>query len=244
MFSRSGTSGHPIVQIQPQQVRAGEPRHDLAPAQRLSAQRVFRHRVSPRPGSARWALSRPASRPAFWADQRRYRRGRSGRPMPRRRPSGLATLQLTTWRREESCPAWARQACWWLPSAPQAWLAAQLRQLQAASSQCWSPRPTTGQSGSQCRRMRAVPKGPRRPRRQRQLRACSPQQGAADPPALQCPLASQPHQPHRPRWRRRRQRDYRSRPTAPGCPGSSGYQTSLNCLRQARSQASGRCAAL
>ena len=174
MVSRPGTSGHLIVQIQRRRDPVGASEYALVPAQGPSAEVAFARRASARRRSAqpclnrrlrgprprRVALSRRGSRQASAEDQRLHHRDRSGPASLRRRPSGPATEELTTRRREESGRPLVRQACLsrrcrsraqLAPSvqrlaqraqlarsvqrlaqlAPQAWLRAQLRPLRA-----------------------------------------------------------------------------------------------------------------
>ena len=122
MVSRPVTSGHPIVQIQRQQIPDWESEPALVRAQRPAAATAFVRqpwaettfpprlqaqrglKLRPR-GPRRWlALSRPVSMQASAEDQRRCRRGRSAPPILRERQSGPATAELMTRLREESGP--------------------------------------------------------------------------------------------------------------------------------------------
>jgi len=121
MVSRPVTSGHPIVQIQRQQIPGWESEPALLRAQRPAAATAFvrepwaettfpprlpaqRLKRRPRRPRRRLALSRPVSMQASAEDQRRCRRGRSAPPILPERQSGPATAELMTRLREESGP--------------------------------------------------------------------------------------------------------------------------------------------
>src|SRR5258706_10880401 len=121
MVSRPVTSGHPIVQIQRQQIPGWESEPALLRAQRPAAATAFvrepwaettfpprlpaqRLKRRPRRPRRRLALSRPVSMQASAEDQRRCRRGRSAPPILPERQSGPATAELMTRPREESGP--------------------------------------------------------------------------------------------------------------------------------------------
>jgi len=122
MVSRPVTSGHPIVQIQRQQIPGWESEHALVRVQRPAAatafvrqpwaERTFPPRLPAQRGlklrphgpRRRLALSRPVSMQASAEDQRRCRRGRSAPPILPERQSRPATAELMTRLREESGP--------------------------------------------------------------------------------------------------------------------------------------------